>query len=162
LWLGVLKSLVTCFFVCFGVGGRLHIFDPSSPLWWSHNWSSILLFSSHPRRDTSLNHFYLTKIIILVYRLNWRGTSTKVWLYIRKLCITTGIMLMPCIILGLLMVRCLSLIWYVEYRHAYILSHFCTCFIMIWQMCVLVYTNYIVGNSIYNLGHCILWTRLSL
>ena len=58
-------------------------------------------------------HFYLTDIIILVHRLNWRGTSTKMWLCIRKLCITTGVTSMPCIILGLHMVRCLSLIWYV-------------------------------------------------
>jgi hypothetical protein len=63
-------------------------------------------------------------LFCFIYRLNWRVTSTGVWLFIRKLCIIIGIMLMLCIISGLLMVRCLSLIWYVLHTHLCILLYF--------------------------------------
>ena len=42
----------------------------------------------------------------VLFRLNWREILSKVWLTIRRLCITTGVMLMLCITLVLLMVKC--------------------------------------------------------
>lgn len=47
------------------------------------------------------------------YRLNWRETLIKVLPFTRKLCTIIGTMLMQCIILELLMVKCLSLTWYI-------------------------------------------------
>lgn len=87
---------------------------------------SFFLFVSHAQWDTltTLDDdpcVMLMEITVLFYRLNWKVTSTEVWLFIRKLCITTGIMLMLCIILGLLMVRCLSLIWYVLHIHLFVI-----------------------------------------
>lgn len=50
--------------------------------------------------------YHAYEFFVLLFRLNWKETSTKVWHITRKLFAITGTMLMQCIIWVLPMVKC--------------------------------------------------------